>query len=120
MDFKKKLTDNNNEIYELNRIKNMAAPHWNNLSQAEKNKYKEKAKFSDVPMNDDQKKKSKKFNCKGIDIAVGEAQKENEKVKNSEMVADIKALLNDANDLGGEQFNNSTIRLILLKLSNQL
>lgn len=110
LEFRQKLIENNHDIEDLNQIKDLAAPHWEKLSQAEKNKYKIKAEASDVSMDFNPKKKRDKFNCFGGNISEVERQKEIEQEKYSKMTADIKTLITEASDLGGKKVEWKSLR----------
>lgn len=101
LNFKKNLHENNHDINDIKKIIDLAAPHWEQLSEEEKNEYRQKAQFSDATIEFPSKRKRKKLNCFGDDIDEIDAHKEAENKKYIEMVEDIRSLITKANDLGG-------------------
>lgn len=81
-------------------LKERAGDAWNKLSQAQKDKYKDQAKNTEpIPITNNNRKK---LDCLGQDIAEVEAKKKEQQEQKEAMKKEIKDLLDNANDIGGE------------------
>ena len=76
----------------------MAGGHWSKLLQAERDKYKNKAKITElIPVTN-----RKIYDCRGQDIAEVEAKKNKQQEEIQAMKNEVKQLLDNANDIGGD------------------
>lgn len=76
----------------------MASPHWEKLSKNEKEEYKNGAQNTEPIPYTNRKIK----NCLGQDIDEIEAKRRKEKNEYESLKEEIKLLLDNANDVGGD------------------
>lgn len=98
MEFKRKMLDEGKTIHNDRQASDMAAPHWNALSQQEKDFYKDKAKKTEPFVN----KKRIIYNSMGRDTAEIEAEELKAREEYNLMIRNIQLMLNEANDVGGK------------------
>lgn len=111
MDFKRKLMENSNyDLSDITLLLKLADPHWQKLTEEEKEAYKEKAGTSDnnnnrmmmLPIKMSRKKRNR-LNCLGLEVGEDQKKQESEMESYKKMVAEIKQMVTEASELGGER-----------------
>lgn len=75
----------------------MAAPRWNKLSEAEKERYKAKSQTMDQVPN----LSRKTYNSFGEDMQEVEARKQKDEEAKESMQIEVKLMLENASEIGG-------------------
>jgi Ni,Fe-hydrogenase III component G len=94
------------------QLQEVAGDKWRNMSQEQRDKYKSVAKTMPATVT----KNRKIFNSLGQDVAEVQAEEQRKKEKFNAMKDEIRKLVEDANDVGGE----ANVHVVGQKISENL
>lgn len=101
LEMKSSLIQKGHRFHNMHSLMELASPHWEKLSDEEKEVFKVKAKFSDAEMTENSVRKRKRLTCLGDDIDELQERLDIQRETYDKMVNEIKRLVTDASDLGG-------------------
>lgn len=106
LEFKQKLIEKENfAITDIREIMSIAAPHWEKLSQDEKQVYKNEAATSSIMMDLNPSKKRKRLDFLGVDIDQFQRTLNAEKKAYEKMADEINLTVTQASDVDGTKVN---------------
>jgi hypothetical protein len=98
---KKELELKGHKFHNLRQAMEMGSPHWERLTEEEKEEYRMKSKFSDEDMTGTRSKKRKRLTCLGEDIDELQERLDITQETYEDMVEEIQNSVTGAIDLGG-------------------
>jgi HMG-box domain len=106
-DFKKKMENKGHILNDLQKVAELAGPHWEKLDDVSKAKYKQMCSAAGSQLSHE------KRNCKGELISEVQIKSEEATERNKQRLEEIKQLLQAANNEGGNCRSNFPRREVL-------